>query len=67
MAESITIEKIYDEIRSLKSDVTFIKKHMFDPDTIMTVEECKRYEESMKELKEGRTESLSKLKKEIGI
>lgn len=43
MAETITIDKLYDELKSLKRDVTFIKKHMFDPDTIMTTEESKRF------------------------
>ena len=48
MAETTTIKKIYDEIKVLKKDVTFIKKHMFDRDTIMTTEEKKRFEESSK-------------------
>ncbi len=67
MAESITIERIYDEIKSLKSDVSFIRKHMFDPDTIMTTEEAKRFEQSLNELKEGKTTPLNELKKELGI
>ena len=67
MAETTTIKKIYDEIKVLKKDVTFIKKHMFDPDTIMTTEESKRFEESMKELKEGKTTPLSEVKKELGL
>ena len=67
MAETVTIKKIYDEIRGLKKEVTFIKKHMFDPDTILTTEESKRFEESMKELKEGKTTLLSEVKKELGL
>ncbi len=67
MPESGTIKKIYDEVKSLKEDVSFIKKHMFDPDTIMTSEESKRFEQNMKELKEGKTIPLSKLKKELGL
>ena len=66
MAETVTIKKIYDEIRGLKKEVTFIKKHMFDPDTILTTEESKIFEESMKELKEGKTTPLSEVKKELG-
>ena len=66
MAEIVTIKKIYDEIKGLKKEVTFIKKHMFDPDTILTTEESKRFEESMKELKEGKTTPLSEVKKELG-
>lgn len=67
MTEATTIKKIYDELKSLKKDVVFIKKHMFDPDTIMTIEESKRFEQSLKELKEGKTTPLSELKKELGI
>jgi len=67
MPESVTLERVYDELIGLKSEITFIKKHMFDPDTIMTTEESRRFEQSMKELKEGKTTSLSEIKKELGI
>ncbi|MBI2523311.1 hypothetical protein HYW19_02905 [Candidatus Woesearchaeota archaeon] len=67
MAETTTIRKIYDELKGIKEDVTFIKRHMFDPDTIMTTEESRRFEESLKELKEGKATSLSELKKELGL
>lgn len=67
MSEATTIERIYDEIKSLKEDVVFIKKHMFDPDAIMTSEESRIFEQSLKELKEGKTTPLSKLKKELGL
>lgn len=67
MAETTTIQRIYDELKELRKEVTFIKKHMFDPDTIMTTEESRRFEQSMKELKEGKTTPLSELKKELGL
>lgn len=67
MAEAITIQEVYDEIKALKEDVVFIKKHMFDPDTIMTTEEGRRFEQSLKELQEGKTTPLSELKKELGL
>ncbi len=41
------------------------RKNMFDPDTIMTIDEAKRFNESMKEFKQGKTTSLSTLKKEL--
>ena len=62
-----TLEKMYKELKSMKKDVDFIKKHMFDPDTIMTTEEAKRFEEGMKDLKEGKTTPLSALKRELGL
>ena len=64
---NVTINQIYNELINLKSDVNFIKNHMFDPDAIMTTEESRRFEEALKELKEGKTTSLSDLKKELGI
>ena len=67
MVETATIKKIYDELKVLKEDVTFIKKYMFDPDTVMTTEESKRFEESIKDFKEGKTTPLSELKKELRI
>ena len=41
------------------------KKCLFDSDTIMTKRESKRFEESMRDLKEDKTISFSKLKKEL--
>jgi len=67
MTEISTVQRIYDELKELRKEVIFIKKHMFDPDTIMTTEESKRFEQSMKELKEGKTTPLSELKKELGL
>ena len=60
-------KQILEELKTIKIDLDFIKKHMFDPDTIMTTEESKRFEQSMKELKEGKTTPLSELKKELGL
>jgi hypothetical protein len=67
MAESIVTKKIYKELKDLKKEILFIKQHMFDPDTIMTIEETKRFEQSMKELKGGKTTPLSRLKEELGL
>jgi len=67
MAEITTVQRIYDELKELRKEVVFIKKHMFDPDTIMTTEESRRFEQSMRELKEGKTTPLSELKKELGL
>ena len=65
MPETTTIKKIYDEIKVLKKDVTFIKKHMVDVDTILTPEEAKRLDESLKEFKEGKSTSLEEFEKEM--
>jgi len=67
MAETIIVKKLVTELREIKKDLSFIKKHMFDPDSIMTIEESKRFEQSLKELKEGKTTPLSDMKKELGL
>lgn len=67
MAETVTMQMIYQELKGLKTEVNFMKKHLFDPDSILTTEERKRYERSLKELKAGKTTSLSQLKKELGL
>ena len=61
------MESLLRELKTIKTDIHFIKKHMFDPDTIMTTEESRRFEQSMKELREGKTTPLSELKKELGL
>jgi hypothetical protein len=40
---------------------------MIDPDIIMSAEEGIRFDESMNELKKGKTVKLSSLKSELGI
>jgi hypothetical protein len=67
MSESATMQGIYEELKSLREEVLFIKKHMFDPDTVMTTEEKKIFERSMKEFKEGKTISLASVKKKLGL
>ena len=67
MSESATMQGIYEELKSLKEEVLFIKKHMFDPDTIMTTEEKKIFERSVKEFNAGKTVPLASLKKKLGL
>ena len=64
---AVSIQTVHKEILDLKKDIDFIKKHIIDPDTIMTVSEAKRFEQSMKELENGKTTSLSKLKEEFDL
>jgi hypothetical protein len=62
MAETVNMEKVYGELFALRNEVQFIKTHMFDPATIMTIEE-ERYERAIQELQEGKTTSLEDLEK----
>ena len=58
-------QNLVEELKAIRKDLEYIKKHMFDPDTIMTLEEEKRFKISLQELKEGKTSSLFSLKKEL--
>ena len=66
MAETMNIQ-ITEELKAIRKDLAFIKTHMFDPDTIMSVEEEQRFKQALQELKEGKTTTLSDLKKELGL
>ena len=58
---------VAEELKAIRKDLEFIKNHMFDPDCIMTIEEEQRFNRAMQEYKEGKTTSISKLKKELGL
>ena len=60
------MDMVFDELKSLKKEVTFIKKHMVNVDMFMTPEEEERLTEALEEHKKGKTISLEDLKKEIG-
>ena len=66
MAEVMNLQ-ITEELKAIRKDLNFIKTHMFDPDTIMSVEEERRFKQALQELQEGKTTPLSKLKKELGL
>lgn len=59
------IKLVLEKLNSIKSDLDYIKEHMVERDNILTPEEEKRLEESLKNLKEGKTTSLEALKKEM--
>lgn len=65
--ETVSAQQITEELKAIREDLEFIKTHMFDPDTIMTIEEGRRFEQAMQELREGKTTPLSELKKELGL
>ncbi len=66
MTEAVTMNMVYDELKSLKKEVTFIKKHMVDVDMFLTHEEEERLNEALEEHKKGKTISLENLRKELG-
>src|SRR3989344_6806331 len=60
-------KEILVRLTKLQSDMEYIKEHMVDVDTILTIEEEEALEESLKELKGGKTISHKELKKELGL
>lgn len=67
VTEAINVQQLTEEVRAIREDIHFIKTHMFDPDTIMTVEEERRFKQALQEFQEGKTTSLSELKEELDL
>ncbi|MDI6903718.1 MAG: hypothetical protein QMC77_08285 [Methanocellales archaeon] len=66
MMQTTIPKEIVEELKTIREDLDYIKKHMVDVDTILTPEEEKRLEESLKEYKEGGTTRLEDFEKELG-
>jgi len=67
MTTEVAMGQMVEDMQAIRKDIQFIKTHMFDPDTIMSIEEERRFQQSLEELKEGKTTSLADLKKELGL
>ena len=59
------IKQVMEKLDTIKSELDFIKKHMVDADTILTPREEERLEESLEDLRKGRTTSLEEFQKEM--
>lgn len=59
------IKQVLEKLDVIKSELDFIKDHMVDRDSILTTEEEERLEESLEDLKRGRTVSLADFEKEM--
>jgi len=60
-----TEQKILDELREIKVEITFIKEHMVDADTILTPEEEKRLDKTLGEFKKGKSIPLEDFKRDM--
>ncbi len=58
---------IIDRLDRIEKALKFIQENMISQDSIMTDDEEKRYKKAMRELKEGKTMSLERLEKELGM
>jgi hypothetical protein len=59
MDEDIAL--IMKKLERIETDLSFIREHMIDPDTILTTEERASHLRSMKEYAEGRAYTLDDL------
>ena len=64
--ESVTMEKMYNVIISLKREVEFIKNHMVKEDMFLSPIEEAELEETLEAHEKGKTISLEDFKKELG-
>jgi hypothetical protein len=58
MAQEIIQKELFSEIKAIRKDLDYIKEHMVDRDMVLTSEEEKRLDESIKEHKERKSMSL---------
>jgi len=58
------INKVLRELKIININIEFIKEHMVDVDMILTPNEEKRFDESLRELEKGETISLETIKRD---
>jgi len=58
------IARIMKKLEGIESNISYIRDHMIDSDTLLTSEERKQHLRSMKEYKEGKTYTLVDLEGE---
>ena len=59
------VKLILDELKVMKAELDYIKEHMVDVDVILTPDEEERLDESLSDLKTGKTTSLQDFEKEM--
>lgn len=67
LIDSMAQTEIVNELKSIKKDISFIKKHMVDVDSILTEDDYLALQEYRKEKNANKLTSHAKLKKELGI
>lgn len=63
---NVTTEKELKELKVIRKELTYIREHMIDIDTILTPEEERILEEGIKEFKEGRVINLEDVERDRG-
>jgi transposase-like protein len=67
MSEVIDSEVIVHELRAIRDDLDFIKRHMVDVDSIMTEEDNLFLNEFRTDKNAGKLISHEELKRELGL
>ena len=67
MTKAREYKYILSELKAIKQEISYIKSHMVDNDSIMTEDDFKELTNYRKEKKEGKLFSHHLLKKELGL
>ena len=61
------MQKVLDELRTIKIEIEFIKEHMVDADTVLTAEERVLVDESFENEKNNELVPSDELRRELKI
>ncbi|RLE45570.1 hypothetical protein DRJ22_04090 [Candidatus Woesearchaeota archaeon] len=66
-SKTVDFRQISEELKAIKSDLEFIKKHMVDVDSLLTEEDFESLRKYKVEKDKGLLTSHKKLKKELDL
>ena len=61
------MRQVMKKLEDIKAELNYIKEHMVDVDMVLTDDDRKALREAEEDLREGKTISHEKLKKELGL
>ncbi len=62
---AIIEKEIWEELKVIRRELGYIKEHMVDVDTVLTQEEERLLDESLREFEEGEATKLEDFEKEL--
>jgi len=62
---AIIEKEIWEELKVIRRELEYIKEHMVDVDTVLTREEERILDESLREFEEGEATKLEDFEKEL--
>ena len=62
---AIIEKEIWEELKVIRRELEYIKEHMVDVDTVLTQEEERIVDESLREFEEGEATKLEDFEKEL--